>query len=796
MKNILYKAGLILIIGLCFGPKTIAQVSTFPLQEGDVLATSKFDIMGGGSSTPVLFLLSARNTVGVPMNGEVWTTAYPATAKKPFPKIWNYADLGSIFGITIDDNKKIYVANTSMYGAVHPVKKSSIYMIDGSGTSYAVKVVATPNVTIPSAAYIPQLTGEFGNLKFAKIGNAGFIYVSDFGSNKIHCLKQLANGDLQWKASFDPQFGNNTQGQKPYGLAIRRVGTGYKLYYGRMGQGWAWQQTQNTIYGTNKDEIWCVDINTDGSFAGNETLQHFDFNSDALLEQNPVSDIAFSSDDSKMLFAQQSITDGSGGSGNGTMGAHRSRVYELVETPGRPNYWKYTSGTAPIYNSGNSTTTVYVSGKNAVGGISYSNVSLQTNGALKCDDAVWMSSDYIYFGTGAPSPSIQSNLTYVYGLQAMKTTGGNELTAINIDLDDNYAEIDKFHLGDVEVYKSPLNCNPCSCGSWENTPLLNGTPIIGISPIKIPQAMAQGKIAGNFGDSLENGQAQLLKYYPIQFVQGSISGTLTANYKCNGSCGATYAWSVTGGNGVSGIIASGNDNPIDLSSLNSKLKCGQYTLTLKAFCGNSSCGNYVIPITIICEPPSCCVAEVNAALSRVAVSAKTNVSDPNALSAGSFEYNLGYSLPMSEIRASIEEFKLVSASPNCLNESNMPATWANIVSASLNGTPMALSGMVGPSSGTPAADYREAVYNTGIPLPPSSATVKLLLSLPAVTELQCCEVSAYFCVKFTFKDTQCRECVKMVCGTVKLVPKKGHTDTDYYEIKEADLELKNYDIRH
>lgn len=797
MKNILYKTGLILILGLCFSPKAVSQTSSFPLMEGDVLATCKYDIMGGINNTgPVLFLISAANTIGAPMNGEVWTTSYPALTKKPTPITWSYADLGSIFGITIDNNKRIYVSNTSIYGTMHSTNKSSIYMIDGSGTSYAVKVVASPNTASTPAAYMPQLTGQFGNLKFATIGNEGFLFVSDFGSEKIHCLKELANGDLQYKASFNPAFGSNSEGQKAYGLALRKVGTGYKLYYGRMGLGNGWTQAQNSLYGSNKNQIWCVDVNADGTFGSVETQQHFDFNGDQLLEENPVSDIAFNSDQSKMLFAQQSVSNGGDDAAAKTLGAHASRVYELVESPGKPNYWKYVTGTAPIYNSGNSHSS-YLSAnrKNAVGGISYSNLSLQTNSTLKCDDAVWMSSDFIYFSGHSTAPNLPYP-SYVYGLQAMKTTGGDETNSINIDLDDDCSVHDKYHLGDVEVFKSPLNCSPCACGSWENTPILNDSPIKGVPAIRLNTEMAQAKISSHVGDSAGHDQAQLLKYYPIQFVQGTVSGALTAKYVCNGSCDASYSWTVTGGSGVSGIIASGGTNTIDLATINSKLKCGQYTLTLKAFCGGSNCGNYVIPITIICEPPSCCVAEVNAVLSKVAVSAKTNLSNPNALSSGSFEYNLNYSLPMSEIRASIEEFKLVSTSPNCLNESNMPATWANIVSASLNGTPMILSGMVGPTSGTASADYREAVYNTGTPLTPSSATVKLQLSLPLVTELQCCEVSAYICVKFTFKDTQCRECVKMICGTVKLVPRRGRTDSDYYEIKEADLEIKNYDIRH
>jgi len=103
---------------------------------------------------------------------------------------------------------------------------------------------------------------------------------------------------------------------------------------------------------------------------------------------------------------------------------------------------------------------------------------------------------------------------------------------------------------------------------------------------------------------------------------------------------------------------------------------------------------------------------------------------------------------------------------------------------------MTLSGMTSVPTGSLPADYREAVYNTGTPLAPSSAGVNIKLSLPAVTELSCCEVSAYICLKFTFKDTDCRECVKMVCGEIKLVPP---TATNNGNNK---LELKKFDVKH
>lgn len=340
-----------------------------------------------------------------------------------------------------------------------------------------------------------------------------------------------------------------------------------------------------------------------------------------------------------------------------------------------------------------------------------------------------------------------------------------------------------------------LNCPapPCSCGKWLTTPTLDNIPIPGV-PVSLHPDLSQERVNTTAADNGGSGQAQIIKNYPVQFVQGNVSGNITAAYQCNGECPATYTWQITNG---TGSIANGNTNSINLAAYNGQLKCGSYNLILKAKCGNSDCGSYAIPITIICEPPSCCKASPDIDLNNSFVNTVTNISNPNAYSVGNFNYNINHSLPMSEVRVSVEEFRLVANSPNCLNCNNRPVTWGNILSASLNGTPMTLSGLVGPATGSLPADYREAVYNTGTLLLPYSAGLNIQLSLPAVTELSCCEVSAYVCLKFTFKDAQCRECVQMVCSNIKLVPNtKPHVPPINSKEALKSMDTKSFKVGH
>ncbi|MBC7510686.1 MAG: hypothetical protein H7320_18360, partial [Ferruginibacter sp.] len=460
----------------------------------------------------------------------------------------------------------------------------------------------------------------------------------------------------------------------------------------------------------------------------------------------------FTSDGTKMLIGQQSWQ------AFGTIAPHNSGVHEVkINTAGTwdDSFNNFPSG-YPL--PGQNCSDTFSHQRNSAGGISYSNnILLKDSLSFKCDTTIWFSSDYI-------GPFYNN---YIYGIQGMRSGGGTVYNSVKIDADDDLNFYDKNNLGDVEVYKKPLECSPCSCGKWEAGPTLNGALIPGgTNDPKNANLSKENQVIPPNNAVTPIG---LPVSYPLQFVLGNVAGVINAVYQCTGNCGATYSWNIAGSTGVS--VASGTSLPIDLSKYNSLLKCGNYNLIIKTKCGNSDCESLVLPIAIICEPPSCCKAEIKVDLIKNDVTAVINIPNPNAYSTDNLSFNLNFSVPMSEVRVSVEEFRLVANSPNCLNCNNRPVTWGNILSASLNGAGMALSGLVGQPTGSLPADYREAVYNTGGLILPPSAVLNLSLSLPAVTDLKCCEVSVYACIKFTFKDAQCRECVKMVCGKIKLIPK-------------------------
>ena len=733
MKNIIYKLSLVLTL---FIVVCIAKAQ-LPLVYGDAVVTHSS--YGAGI---VLRTLKTNNTIGAPL-GTNWNTAAMApVGSKPAnwsAPNWVQGTLGSLYGITLDNqpNPNIYVSSSQIYSG-SSTNASKVWRLDG--------VTGVNTLVFDFTNKIRSL----GNLKYQFIGSKENIYVSNWDNGSIERLNGNSAGSVIWskQTAFNPKFGlqQNDPNLVPYGLAVRNIGAGaYRLYYAKI--------SIISPYSTN--EIYSVDLDPDGAFLpATEVME----TKPGISTAHPIADIAFTADGNRMLVGQQTWY------GFASLSAHNSKVVEFKFSTG--HVWNNSTNLFPSGTGANT---------NCVGGVSYSNNIINKGSSnFACDTTVWFTSDYINFTSG----------NYVYGVQGMGAGGGSLANSIWIDEDDNLNTVDKMQLGDIEVYKKPLECVVCACGKWQTGPTLNGVLIPGVTDNPNPNKSA-----------LPSGPGTPIGFpvsYPIQFVQGNVSGVINAVYHCTGNCGATYSWSIVSASGVG--VATGAALPIDLSAYNSLLKCGNYNLIIKTKCGSSNCESLVLPITIICEPPSCCKADIKIDLIKNSVTAATNIPNHNAYSIDNLSMNLNFSIAMSEVRVNVEEFRLVANSPNCLNCNNRPVTWGNILSASLNGTGMALSGMVAPPTGSLPADYREAVYNTGGLLMPPSAILNLSLSLPAVTELTCCEVSAFLCLKFTFKDAQCRECVQMFCGNIKLIPAtKTHKDVQD-EINSIDA--KSYKVDH
>lgn len=706
----------------------LCAISQLPLLSGDAVVTHS-PINTNGSNTDanvVLRVIRTSNTSTAPYGRNWNTSSMTPTGLKPknsFYPNWKQADLGMIFGITLDDNNpvNIYVSSTQIYASVVGTgSESKVFRIDGHDGSISL-VFDFQNKYL-----------SLGNLKYLRSGNTENIYVSNWQTGKIHRLVGNSTTTNQWtdKSQFDPNF-NATGGptnQLIYGLGVRKTGSKYRLYYARI----------NSQSPFSSNEIWSVGLNANGDFDINdETPEKLPILS--LVTNQPIADIAFTSDGKKMLIGQQTWAE----NGFSNLDAHRSKVYEFEDDG--PNKWKLSQNNFP---AGAGWSTPFNShGKNAVGGVSYSNNTLgKDQTATGCDSTVWFTSDYII--------TYNPDLEYCYGIQGMKSNVGPNSSLANaviIDEDDyTGSKDDKRKLGDVEVYKLPTNCSNCQCKSWS-------TDAFQVTMPGLPAPTILG-----CGDQLD-------------FKCTNTEGVLRELYSCEGNCEDSTVAQVY----QNGQLISTKTFPFDLSYFN-QFKNGRFEIRATPWCGSqgqrSACNSCSIFINITCTPPECCADET------LVVSKKTkgSIFQPSTTGYSSISqtFTINGNNPVSELRVLIEDFKLSASNPACIKCQNPPATWGSILTAAFNGDALRLDlpGNPGTTTGTQTvADYREMIYKPGALFSIKNSTLNLNLALPTVSEPECCTIYATLWVKFSFKDAQCRECIQYLPLNISI--KQGKLET-------------------
>lgn len=313
---------------------------------------------------------------------------------------WTEADLGKIFGLTLDSDGNIYVAATTVYGAnPTPDKIRRIDGITGQITDF---------VTLPNNG------PAFGNLNYDCVSET--IYVSNHEDGRIYQIDM--NGDVvstYHHGTGDVTLGlPNTPGEPdgqfaPLGDRVWAVQShAGRLYYS------VWWEHSQSINQEFENEIWSVEyVDGDGVPNPATAVKEFDVPVNSGVTSVPVSDLSFAHD-GWMLIAQRTMN------GDMNTGAHQSTTYDYNFIDGA---WV-------------SQGTNYVVGEllpySAAGGVDHD---------FDPGGYVWMTGDALDFN----SPTV------VYGLQGTPYGGGGVETSTIIDLDEEIISQDKTIYGDVEL---------------------------------------------------------------------------------------------------------------------------------------------------------------------------------------------------------------------------------------------------------------------------------------------------------------------------------------------------------
>ena len=249
--------------------------------------------------------------------------------------------------------------------------------------------------------------------------------------------------------------------------------------------------------------------------------------------------------------------------------------------------------------------------------------------------------------------------------------------------------------------------------------------------------------------------------------------TISANYVCaKGYCTDTAKYKLIP---PSGPAITGN---LPLSFAPSGT--GTYTVIIYGYCGNKLCDSCVSSFKVECPPKAdtCCKYPIRVTPGIPVYSATP--SGNATIASQTFSISGLTGVQLTEVRAEVLSYTMSSSHNDCNVDcicKTLPFLWASINSAGNIGTVPGLINLYGSTTTlfnpTGTAVYknpREVVWNNGS-IFTITAPIGIKFFLPPFPSFECCELKGRICVKFTFRDTNCKECEVIACFDVVL-PKK------------------------
>lgn len=346
-------------------------------------------------------------------------TNWPGYSPIYYPPSATPANLGNIFGLTLDGAGNIYLAQTSSYsgdaiGGLAAGVHGSIYQIDGvTGTAYNLISLPNTNGTGQSEDW-----PELGNLHWDCAHNQ--MFASNLDDGRIYRINLASAHAGAILSNFDHATGTITSGP-PASLPEAGDAPGFAPLGERV---WAVQAYGGRLYysvwcqdlaqpGTGPNKIYSIGLTGAGEFTGAPQLEITMPATSGGSPASPVADISFSPT-GLMLVGERCMT------GDTSLTAHQGRVFEYQCNNGT---WVLSANNPFTPGAPNSST----------GGVDYDNAPA---------GRVWMMADAIHLGGGCD---------LVYGIQGTPATGGSVANSIIIDVDSDTCSYDKTQLGDVEI---------------------------------------------------------------------------------------------------------------------------------------------------------------------------------------------------------------------------------------------------------------------------------------------------------------------------------------------------------
>jgi PKD repeat protein len=240
--------------------------------------------------------------------------------------------------------------------------------------------------------------------------------------------------------------------------------------------------------------------------------------------------------------------------------------------------------------------------------------------------------------------------------------------------------------------------------------------------------------------------------------------SINANYICaDATCNGAVTYTLVQPSGTT----SGNV-PLNFTPTQN----GIYTVSLFGWCGTTKCDSCVVKFIVRDCPidTGCCPYVIKATPKDPTYTVGT----ASTIVSNNFAITIPTTANITEVRANVVSYTIDDDfKGDCLKCVNLPFTWASIATATnINTAPPKITMYGGASvpsfNGTGAGAYqnpREVIWNNGSNLNASPYITNIGMSfiLPPTPAIDCCKLKGKICVKFIFRDNDCKECEVIEC---------------------------------
>ncbi len=209
---------------------------------------------------------------------------------------------------------------------------------------------------------------------------------------------------------------------------------------------------------------------------------------------------------------------------------------------------------------------------------------------------------------------------------------------------------------------------------------------------------------------------------------------------------------------------------------------GTYTVTLYGWCGTAKCDSCKVMFKTECpQSENCCPYKIKVDTTKVSTTYNQQMNA--TVLTENFSISGLAGVPLTEVRAEVLSYTITdNYNKECMKCLNLPYTWASIQSATNLGNPSVppkitmFNSSAHPFNPSGAGQYknpREVVWNNGSTFTiNNNSQVGINFLLPPPPAIDCCEFKGKICVKFTFRDNQCKECEVIACFEFVIKSKK------------------------